>query len=149
MKTLISAIIVTSLVTTPAMASVRDAAFATSADKQPERTSVFAGATYRVGLDRRTAHHQGRASLQFAGMKRTASADLQFGQGIEMTTSHGKSTLFVGGQDIGDLRSSAKLNGTTTAVIVGGVLLLGVLAAVAVSEYERGMRCIGEEGDCD
>lgn len=150
MKTFTSLLAVISLIGAPATAGVREAALTTSSDRQITRTSLFVGATYRVGLDRRTGGQGGRASLRFAGMSRSSGSEIRFSQGLELKAgASSRPAVYLAGHDIGQLRTKSHLNGTTTAVIVGGVLLLGVIAAVAVSDYERDQRCIGEEGDCD
>ena len=150
MKTLIAVAAVTGLVATPLSATVRDAAYASSSDRQATQTSLFAGATYRVGLDNRAGEPRGRASLAFAGMARTPANDFRFGQGLEISRGQtGKPALFMAGQDVGQVKDRANLSGGTTAIIVGGVILLVVVAAVVISDYQRSQRCIGEEGDCD
>lgn len=151
MKGFVAVLAMSSLVATPALGSVREAAFASSSDRRLAQSSMFAGAHYRVGLDRRSSNASGRASLKLSGMSYTpGSSEVRFGSGLELTAGKtGRPALHLAGQDLGQLRTKAQLSGTATAVIVGGVILLGVVAAVAVSEYERSQRCIGEEGDCD
>jgi hypothetical protein len=151
MNKLLTVLVLTSLLTSPAWGGVREAAFASSADRHAAQTSMYAGATYRVSLDRRTSEQRGRASLKLAGMSHVpGSSDMRFGQGLELTGGQtGKPALHLAGQDIGQLKRKANLSGTGTALIIGGVILLGVVAAVVISDYERSQRCIGEEGDCD
>lgn len=151
MKKLVSLLALTSIAAAPVSASVRDAAFAASTDRAAVRSSLFVGATYRVGLDRRTSEPKGRASLKIAGMSKAPEAsELKFSQGLELTGGKtGKPTVYVAGRDLGQLKTRAGLNGTTTAIIVGGVLVLGIVAALVISDYQRDQRCIGEDGDCD
>lgn len=151
MKKLITLLAMTSLSASPAWGSVREAAFASSTDRPATQTSIFAGATYRVGLDRRTSQQRGRASLKLAGTNHVpGSSEIRFGDGLELTGGQtGKPALHLAGQDIGQLNRKANLSGTGTALIIGGVIVLGVVAALVISDYERSQRCIGEEGDCD
>jgi len=149
-KKLVYLLAVTGLAATPVSASVRDAAFASSADWPAVGTSMFAGATYRVSLDRRTTDARGRASLKLAGMTKAAgSAEIRFGQGLELTGGKtGRPALFLAGQDVGQFKSKAQMSGTTAVVMVGGLILLGVGAVVAINEY-KASHCIGERGDCE
>ena len=126
-----------SLLASPAWVSAREAAFASSADRSAPRSSVFAGATWRIGLDGRTGKTRNQASLRFSGMTHTpGTADLRLGNGLAIAAGQtGRPALFVGGQDIGQIERQANLNGGNTALIVGGVLLvLAVGAAVAWHE---------------
>ena len=151
MRNLVALFALTSLVATPAGASVREAAYAASTDQTVGQTSMFVGATYRIGLDRRTDDQPGRASLRLSGMSHApGSSELRLGSGLKLAAGKtGKPALYLAGQDIGEFKTKAQMNGTTTAVIIGGVILLGVIAAVVISDYQRSQRCIGEEGDCD
>lgn len=150
MNRLIAMLSMSSLVASPAMASVRAAAYASTADRHSAQTSLFAGATYRIGFDRRDSRQRGRAAINIAGMSRTPTAEFRVGQGLELTGGKGgKPTLSLAGQDLGQFKQRAQLKGTTTALIIGGVVLVGVVAAVLISDYQRSQRCIGEEGDCD
>lgn len=127
----ISVIAVASLAAAPLAASVREAAFSTSADRPAIQTSVFAGTTYRMGLDRRVSKAPGRLSLKLSGMAWSpATAELRLGQGLEFGAGNsGKPALLVGGKDIGSMHKAAKLNGTTTAVVVvlGAAILVGAI----------------------
>jgi hypothetical protein len=134
----------------PAMADVRTAAFADGADRSPIQTSVFAGATLRIGLDRKSGEPRHRASLGISGMALDpATSSFQVGQGIELSLSGaGKPALMLGGSDAGDLWRTANMSGGgKAALIVGGVALaLGVAALVAVDT----LRCEDEDGGpCD
>jgi hypothetical protein len=151
MKTLITMFAMTVLVASPASGSIRDAAFASSADRQGLQTSMFAGATYGVDLDKRTGQARGRASLGFGGMTRTPTADLRFAKGLQLSAGQtGKPALFVGGRDLGQVqKQKANLSGGTTALIVVGVVALVAVAAVVVADAVDDERCIGEDGDCD
>jgi hypothetical protein len=151
MRNLLALCAMASLVAAPASASVREAAFALSTDRPVAQTSMFVGATYRIGLDRRTDDQPSRAALRLSGMSHApGSSELRLGKGLELSAGKtGKPAWYLAGQDVGEFKSKAQMNGTTTAVIVGGVILLGVIAAVVISDYQRSQRCIGEEGDCD
>lgn len=151
MRNLVTFCAVASLVAMPANADVREAAYASSSDRTVAQTSMFVGATYRIGLGRGTDDRRGRASLRLAGMSYApASSELRLGEGLELSAGKtGKPALYLAGQDVGEFKSKAQMKGATTAIIVGGVILLGVVAAVALSDYQRSLKCIGEEGDCD
>lgn len=150
MNKLVAILATSSLMASPAAAGVRAAAYASSADSHSAQTSMFAGATYRVGFDHRDSRPRGRAAINIAGMSRTPTAGFKIGQGLELSGGRtGKPALFLAGQDVGEFKGKAQLSGTTTALIVGGVILVGVVAAVLISDYQRSQRCIGEEGDCD
>ena len=121
-----------SLSASPAWGSVREAAFASSADRPAAQTSMFAGATYRVGLDRRTSEARGRASLAFIGMTRTPTNDIKFRHGIELSQGQtGKPALYLAGQDLGQVKAKANLSSTATI----GLVVVGVLAIGAVAAY--------------
>ena len=93
---------------------------------------MFAGVTYRVGLDRRTSEARGRASLAFTGMKRTPTDDFKFRQGIELSLGRtGKPALYLAGQDLGQVKAKANLSSTATI----GIVVVGVLAIGAVAAY--------------
>lgn len=151
MKRFIAVLAMSSLAATPALGSVRDAAFSSSADRPAAQTSVFAGATYRVGLDRRAAEARGRASLKVAGMSNApGSPDFRFGNGLEITAGRtGKPAVHLAGQDIGQLNRKAQLSGTTTALIVGGVLIAAAVTALVLVDYTRDRRrCEDDSEQC-
>lgn len=131
MNKLLALVAATSLTASPAWGTVREAAYASSADNAQVRTGMFTGATYSIGFDRAGNSPRGRASFKLSGMtSRPGTSELRFGQGIEISTSRsGKPALLVGGADVGELRESAKLNGTATAavVVVGVILVAGAI----------------------
>ena len=136
-------------VTAPACADVRSAAYASASDRAQVQTSMFAGATLRIGLNRKTGEPRHRASLAISGMSRDpAVAAVQVGQGLELSLAgKGKPSLFIGGSDAGDLWRSAQMSGGgKTALIVGGVVaVLGIAALVA---YES-LPCQDGDDPCD
>jgi hypothetical protein len=139
MKTIASILTIASLASAPATAGVRDAAFAFSSDRAPAHTSMFVGATYRVGVDRTVGKAKGRASLRIAGMAMTpGSADVRFAQGLELTAGRaGKPALHIAGQDIGQIKRKANLGtGGAIAIGVGVVLLVGVAVLAATEPWE-------------
>jgi hypothetical protein len=146
MKTFVSVLVVASLVATPAAASVRDAAFASSADRGRAETSMFVGVSYRVTSNHRTSAPQGRASFKMSGMAHTpGTSDFKFGHGLEISSGEtGKPALFVAGHDVGQLDRKAHLSGGNTALIVVGVLVVAaaVAAVVVVNELDE---CGGNE----
>lgn len=134
MKKLIALLAMTSLFASPVSASVRDAAFSSSADNAKARTGMFVGLHYRVSSDRHSSTPQGRASLKMSGMVVTpGTSDLQFSEGFELAAGKtGKPAFLVGGSDIGEMHKSLKLSGGATAmiVVVGvAVIGLGIFAA--------------------
>ena len=122
-----------------ATAGVPHAAAAASFDTDFARPGMFAGATYRLTLDRGTQRPSGRASLTVAGMLRSPqSHQLRFGQGIELVAGKtGKPTLHIGGTELRELEDKMALSGgAKTALIVAGglVLLVGALFVIGGNE---------------
>ena len=131
----------------PALADVRTAAYAGAADRAPTQTSMFAGATFRLGFHRKAGEPRHRASLGFSGMARNPGAPgIQVGQGLELSLS-GKPALYIGGSDAGELWKAAKMSGGgKAALIVGGTAaVLGIAALVA---YES-LPCQDGDDPCD
>lgn len=122
---------IASMISAPTIASVRDAAFSTSADRPVAQTSTFVGLSYRVGLRTRTGQPTGMASLKIAAMsKAPESADMKLADGLQLGAGKsGRATLFLAGREAGDLQKAANLNGTTTAIlaVAGVALLVGVI----------------------
>ena len=133
----------------PAFGDVRTAAYAGASDRAQIQTSMFAGATVRIGLDRNSAEPRYRTSLGISGMARDpAASSIQLGQGLELSLAgKGKPALLIGGADAGDLWRTANMSGGgKTALIVGGVAtVLGVAALVA---YES-LPCQDGDDPCD
>ena len=130
MKLLASILAIAGLAGAPVAASVRDAAFSSSADRAETRTSVFAGATYRVGLNGKSRKPVGRASLKIAGMTKVAGSPYaQFANGFEITGGKtGQPALHLGATDIGDIERRANLStGASVAIGVGVLLVVGLL----------------------
>lgn len=121
-----------SLVATPVSASVREAAFASSADRAPTEASVFVGLKYGVSLGRSTNAPKVRASFNVARMSKTPNAQLRVTEGVGLTFgAKGKPALLLGGHEIGDLKDRrANLStGATVAIVTVGVLAVGAVAA--------------------
>ena len=129
MKKLLTLLAMTSLSASPASGSVKEAAFASSADRHAPQTSMFVGATYRVGLDKRSGVARGRASLAFTGMTRTPTSDIKFRQGLELSQGRtGNPSLYIAGQPIGKMGRKANLStGTGIAIGLGVILVAGVV----------------------
>ncbi|MEO7654576.1 MAG: hypothetical protein ABIS23_02695 [Sphingomicrobium sp.] len=127
-----------SLPLSPAAASVRDAAFSSSADQTYAQTSIFAGASYRLTLGRSGDTPRSRASLKLSGMKTAPGAsEFKFGQGLEIAAGKaGKPTLYVAGRKAEKLGDRANLGtgGTVALVVVGVVVAAGVVAALLIDE---------------
>ena len=133
----------------PAFADVRTAAYAGASDRAQIQTSMFAGATVRIGLNRKSGEPRYRTSLAISGMARDpAVSAVQVGQGLELSfAGKGKPNLFIGGSDAGELWRAAQMSGGgKTALIVGGVVaVLGIAALVA---YES-LPCQDGDDPCD
>ena len=134
MQKLIALLALTGLSSAPVAASVRDAAFSSSADRGQAQTGMFVGVSYRVSSGHQTNAPQARASLKMSGMMFTpGTSDLRFSEGFELAAGKsGKPAFLVGGSDIGDMRKSLKLSGGATAAIVAvGVVVVaaGIFAA--------------------
>jgi hypothetical protein len=122
-------------------ASVREAAYSTSSNQPVAQVSMFGGATYRIGFDRRADKVRGRASLNFGGMVKSAnSSELRIAQGLEIAGGKsGKPALHLAGQDVGELGNRAKLGtgGTVALVVVGVVVVAAVIAGLAWAEDRK------------
>ena len=127
-----------SLPLSPAAASVRDAAFASSADQTHAQASIFAGATYRLNLGRAAEGPRGRASLKLSGMKAAPrTSEIKFGQGLEITAGKtGKPALLVAGRSTENLgnRSNLGTGGKVALVVIGAVVVAGVVVALLIDE---------------
>ena len=136
MRRLIAVLAVASVTVSPATASVRDAAFASSSDRILAQTSMFAGATYRVGFDGRSGKPRGHAAVQLSGMVMSAnSTEIRFGQGLQITGGKtGKPALFLSGRDVGQLGDQARLSkgATVGLVVLGVVVVAGAVVALAI-----------------
>jgi hypothetical protein len=131
MKAFLSAAAIASLITAPAAASVREAAFSSSAERGHAETSMFIGLNYGVSLDRKTNVHKARASFKVARMVTTPNAQFRVGEGFGLAArANGKPMFLVGGQELGNKRDKANLStGGTVAIAVVGVLVIGAVAA--------------------
>lgn len=144
MKRLMSALAVASLLASPVSASVREAAFASSSDRPTVHTSMFVGATFRVGLDGRTSEAKGRASLKISPMTwDPRSSQLRFSEGLAISGGRtGRPALFLAGQDVGQFERRNNLStGAAIAIGVGVVLLAGV----AVFALSHPFECYDED----
>lgn len=135
MKKLIALLAMTSLSATPVAASVRDAAFSSSADHAQTQTGMFVGVHYRISSKRDASAPTGRASFKMSGMALTPGAsDIRFSEGLELTAGKtGKPAFLVGGSDLGEMQKSLKLSGgATAAIVVVGVAVIaaGIFAAM-------------------
>ena len=132
------AMLAAGLATAPAQAGLRDAVFASSADRTELRSGMFVGASYSVGFNRAVQAPQGKASLKMSGMVvAPGTSQIRFGDGIELALrGNAKPALLVGGSDVGQIRKSAKLSGTTTVMIVVGVAALAAGIYVAALHIE-------------
>ena len=132
----------------PAFANPRTAAFAHSGDIHSARSSMFAGATYRVGFHRRSGKAKGMASFKLAGMATApGSAEVRFGHGLELTGSGtGKPAFHIAGQEIAQIKRRASLStGGAIAIGVGVVVLVGAAILVSTKPWE----CYSDGAPCD
>lgn len=97
MKMFVTVLAVASLTTAPVAASVRDAAFSSSADRVRAERSLFIGMNYGVALDRRTDTREPRASFKVAQMVKKSNAQFRVGDGIGLAAgAKGRAALAVG-----------------------------------------------------
>lgn len=137
MKRFVPVLAVASLITAPAAASVRDAAFSSSADRARAETSMFIGINFGVALDRKTNAREARASFKVARMVKTPSAQFRVGEGLELAAgAKGKAAFLVGGQEIDIKYGKANLGtaGTIGIVVVGALAIGGVAAYYALRD---------------
>ena len=131
MKQAVLILAAASLIATPVSASVRDAAFASSADPSRAQTGMFVGFKYGVSVDRRTNAPKGRASFNVARMVKAPDAQLRIDEGVGLALgAKGKPALLVGGQEFDLKDRKANLStGATVAIVVVGLLAIGAVAA--------------------
>ena len=136
MKKLIGLLVVTGLSATPVTASVRDAAFSSSADHAQAQTGMFIGVHYRLSSNRDASAPRGRASFKLSGMAQTpGTSDFKLGSGLEFAVGKsGKPTLFVAGREAGKLGNQAHLGtgGTIALAVVGLAVVAGAVAALTI-----------------
>ena len=133
----------------PALADVRTAAYAGASDQARVQTAMFAGATVRIGLNRKSGEPRYRTSLAVSGIAHDSAASaIQVGQGLELSLAgKGKPALLIGGSDAGELWRTAQMSGGGKAALIAGgvVAVLGVAALVA---YES-LPCQDGDDPCD
>lgn len=131
MKELILVIAAASMVASPVSASVREAAFASTADHARIEGSVFVGLRYGVALDQKEDARKARASFNVARMVKTSNAQLRVGDGVGLTLgAKGKPTFLIGGREIDLKDRKANLStGATVAIVTVGVMAVGAVAA--------------------
>ena len=130
MRMFVSVLAIASLITAPVAASVRQAAFSSSAD-QVRESSMFIGMNYGIALDRKTNAQDARASFKVARMVKTQNAQFRVGEGLGLAAgAKGRAAFLVGGQEIDLKNGKANLSkGATIGIIVVGVLAIGAVAA--------------------
>ena len=131
MYKLIALLAAANLFATPVAASVREAAFSSSADRSRAESSMFVGINYGVALDRKTNAREARASLKLARMVKTPGAQFRVGEGLGLAAGvKGKAAFLVGGQEIDIKGGKANLSTAgTIAIAVVGVLAIGAVGA--------------------
>ena len=133
----------------PAHADVHTAAFTGASDRAPTQTSMFVGATFRIGLNGKPNEPRYRAGLGFSGMTRNPNtSELRVGQGLELSLAgNRKPTIRLTGSDVGVLWQTAKLNdgGKTALIVVGVVAAVGVATLLVLG----GIDCAQADDPCE
>lgn len=133
----------------PALADVRTAAFTSASDRPLSQNSIFVGATFRIGFDRKPRELNYRAALGVARVAHNLnSSELHIGEGLGLSLDRkGKPALFMAGSDVSGLWQTAKLSGggKIAVIVVGTAAVLGITALVVVDSA----RCKDEGNSCD
>ena len=118
----------------PVAAQPRTAALETSAGPAAEQTFMFTGATVRLSLDRR-GDRRPELAMRFAGGIGGAGLMPRIGEGFAFSARPGaKPSLSLAGQDSRVLGKRLHMSdGAKAALVVGGVVLLAAVVAVAAS----------------
>jgi hypothetical protein len=101
------------------------------------RTGLFAGATLRIGLDRRADRPAARLVAGSYRLTDLAGARLATRPaGLELGLTRASAPLLsFGGQPMADVQRRLGLNGSTgTLLLIGGAVALGVVALVVLSD---------------
>jgi hypothetical protein len=119
---------------TPVAAHQRQDAFASSAGPQDAaRPLMFGGATFRLSLDGRGGGKP-ELALRFTGGTQSRGAGPRLGEGFALTSApDGKARLRIAGEDSAVIGKRLNISGTQTALVAGGVLLIGGLVLLAAS----------------
>lgn len=136
MQRWIAAVAATSLLAAPASAGVRETAFSSSSDRPVAQTAMFAGASYRLSLDGRSAARHGEVSLRFAGMTSSPERAPRFGEGLAFSSAGGTPRLTIARQDARAIGRKAQLGkgGTVALVVIGVVVVAGAIVALSVAD---------------
>ncbi|HEX6603855.1 MAG TPA: hypothetical protein VF027_03105 [Sphingomicrobium sp.] len=122
----IASLLALAIISAPAAASPRDAAFATSGDQPVSRTMMFGGATFRMNLDgKKTSRPE--FAMRLTGAVQDRGSAIRFGDGLAFgTAAGGKMRMTLAGQDSRVLGKRLGMSGgATAALIVGGIVLVG------------------------
>jgi hypothetical protein len=133
----IASLLALAMMSSPAIAGARDAAFASSGDGAPAQMSMFVGGNYRFSLDGRGNGRAGRATLKVAGAAQVpGSSQLRLGSGIELGGgADRRMALSIAGVDSRHLGKRMNLSsGATAGLVIGGLVLVGLAVAVASTE---------------
>jgi hypothetical protein len=120
----------------PATAAPRTAVFETSADRSSAQPFLFTGATLRLSLDGK-ASRKPELAIRFAGGTASSGMMPRIGEGIAFSAVAGsKPHMTFAGQDTKVMAKRLNMSGgAKTALIIGGVVLVAAVAAVALSDW--------------
>ena len=118
----------------PVAAHPHDLAFASGAGPQgAARPLMFGGATFRMALDGRGGRKP-ELALRFTGGTQSLGAAPRLGEGFALTAGHGgKARLSIAGQDSAAIGKRLNMSGGQTALLVGGIVIVGGLVLLATS----------------
>ena len=116
----------------PAASQPRSMGFETSGDISSSRPFMFTGATLRLSLDGR-GERKPEVALRFAGGTQTAGLAPRIGDGIAFSMVPGaKPRMSIAGQDSVQLTRRLNMSsGAKAGLIIGGIVVVGALVAVA------------------
>jgi hypothetical protein len=130
---MIASLLAYSIAAAPANAAdVRAAAFGTGTGGVVAQPFLFGGATLRLGFDGRTAERP-QFAMRLAGAARGPDLHLRIGEGLALSADgKAKPRITLDGQDgrlIG--KRLGMSDGATAAVVIGGLVLVGGIVALA------------------
>ena len=116
----------------PVAAQPRSAAFETSADPSSSRPFMFTGATFRLSLDGR-GQRRPEFAMRVAGGVQGRDFLPRIGEGIAFSAVPGvKPQMKLAGQDAKVLTRRLNMSdGATAALVVGGIVVVGLAVALA------------------
>ena len=120
----------------PVAAQPRSAAVETSADPSVSRPFMFTGATVRVPLGAES-RHKPELAMRIAGGVSGSGFAPRIGEGFAFSAVPGaKPQITLAGQDTKMLARRMNMSGgAKTTLIIGGVVVIAAVAAVALSDW--------------